>query len=754
MAVHSIISSLQPLLSQDIQGQIQASTSSSTGTLDLDDDVKRWVVIGLCLHSVLTPALRKYVSPIITQMYNVLVASDHINTQTSHHFLRYYLPTKTKLNYEAINNNKTLYGGQTGKYDRSVKNHIDLSKLFLQTHMAQYIAFDATCDSSALLAIIINIDQFPLAVREEANEVRSSIRNCWAHCNVMQWTPGKFVASFQLLESFIKTIGVNATEENRILGDIHNWKTNGTNFMNISMLGAELVSEIQTATQALTECTQDDSIETDSNFHRLQKQLIKIEKKFEELKTNTGKWLMEIGANVSGCRSIGTTEEKTLTHHANCLCRDAHQFEVNLWQQQDSKFVETDIVNDMIKFLETKHVAVVIGASGMGKSSIIHHIGLKFYQKEGWTVIPCHSPQEIISHYKEDEFLMFVIDNICGKYAVSGVDIENWINNRHILKMMLGKGKIKILASCRLEIFNEEKVQISLRPFISYTFDLSTKYRLSSKEKLAIAGKYLKSEDCEKLKEIIEIVTFSPLLCFLFSKYEDLSLHEFLKGPFNIFCHEWDNLKVVDPHKYCLLFIFVIFNGTINESLFEEPNVDVRNKLENVFENLNIDRSSALSQIRNKLHFCVGTYFIKIGKMYKVIHEKMFDFLCCYFGRNMTSFVIESATIEVLCERTQLQSLHRCRNMYTVIIAKKYENEYLQRFQKDIQTCSLYNSINNVNMKYRIYREQFLNIFKTMSKEAVKRILKNKNENGNNAFITLCSHGYDEIVQFFYIHGG
>lgn len=257
----------------------------------------------------------------------------------------------------------------------------------------------------------------------------------------------------------------------------------------------------------------------------------------------------------------------------------------------------------MIKFLETKHVAVVIGASGMGKSSIIHHIGLTFYQKEGWTVIPCHSPQEIINHYKEDEFLMFVIDNICGKYAVSGVDIENWINKRHILKMILGKGKIKILTSCRLEIFNEEKVQISLRPFISYTFDLSTKYRLSPNEKLAIAGKYLKSEDCEKLKEIIEIVTFSPLLCFLFSKYEDLSIHEFFKGPFNFFFHEWDNLKIVDPHKYCLLFIFVIFNGTINESLFEEPNDEVRNKLENVFVNLNIDRSSALYQIRNNYTF-------------------------------------------------------------------------------------------------------------------------------------------------------
>lgn len=58
-------------------------------------------------------------------------------------------------------------------------------------------------------------------------QVRSSIRNCWAHCNVMQWTQGKFVASFQLLESFIKTMGVNAPDENKILGDIHNWKTNG-----------------------------------------------------------------------------------------------------------------------------------------------------------------------------------------------------------------------------------------------------------------------------------------------------------------------------------------------------------------------------------------------------------------------------------------------------------------------------------------------------------------------------------------------
>ncbi|XP_052071822.1 uncharacterized protein LOC127710118 [Mytilus californianus] len=757
MAVHSIISSLQPILPQDIQGQIQASASSGTGTLDLDDDVKRWVVIGLCLHNVLTPALRIYVSPIITQMYTSLVSTDHINTQTSHSYLRIYLPTKTKLNYETINNNKTLYGGQTWKYDRCVKNPIDLSKLFVQTHMAQYIAFDSTCDSSALLAIIINIDQFPLAVQEEANEVRTSVRNCWAHCNFLQWTPTKFVASFQLLERFIKKMGVNATEENRILGDIHNWKTDGMNFMNISMLGAELVGEIQTATQALTECTQDDSIETDSNFHRLQKQLIKIETKFEEFKTNTGKWLNEIGTRLSDC-SINTdmTEVKNNTHYPNRMCYDAHQLEVNTWQEHDRKFVKTAIINDLLKYLEKEHFAIVIGASGMGKSAIIHHIALQICQKEGWTVIPCHSPQEIISHYKEYEFLIFVTDDICGKYAASEVDIENWINNRNKLKMMLGKNNIKILASCRLEIFNEEKVQRSLMPFLSCSFDLSTKYKLSLKEKLAIAGKYLKTEYCEKLEDILGSDTFSPLLCFLFSKYEQFTVHEFLNEPFNIFSSEWDELKVVDPHKYCLLFMFVIFNGTINESLFNETNEDERKKLKNVFENFNIDRCTPLSLIRKKLNFCVGTYFIKIGKMYKVIHDKMFDFLCCYFGNKMTSFVIKYSNIEVLCERTQLQSfntLHPCRTRNTVVVDSQYEMEYFQRFQKDIQH-GLQKALNIVQMKYKVCREHYLYILKTISKKSsLKQIINKKDENSNNAFIIACSYGYDAIVQFFISDG-
>ncbi|XP_071129881.1 uncharacterized protein [Mytilus edulis] len=202
MAVKNLMSSLKPILPQCIQGQLQTSASSSKSILDFDDDVKRWVVIGICLNSVLTPALRKYVTPIVDQMYKSLVKQYHIDNQQFQNYLKKHPPTNTMLNYEPINDNKKLYGRQRWKYDYNVKNPVDLSKLFLQTHMAEYVAFDEACDSSALLAIIINMDQFPLAVQEDAIKVRTAIRNCWAHCNVIQWDIAKFCVSFQLLESF------------------------------------------------------------------------------------------------------------------------------------------------------------------------------------------------------------------------------------------------------------------------------------------------------------------------------------------------------------------------------------------------------------------------------------------------------------------------------------------------------------------------------------------------------------------------
>lgn len=126
----------------------------------LDDNKKRWLVVGICLHSVISPTLRTFITPVLDTLYNSLVVSDNIDKQTYSTHLKKYVPTKTNLNYEAINTNSTKLVRnvkQYMQYDYKVYNAVDLSKLFVQTFMAHYTAIDDSCDSSALLGIIINI---------------------------------------------------------------------------------------------------------------------------------------------------------------------------------------------------------------------------------------------------------------------------------------------------------------------------------------------------------------------------------------------------------------------------------------------------------------------------------------------------------------------------------------------------------------------------------------------------------------------
>jgi hypothetical protein len=152
---------------------------------DLDDDTKRWLVVGICLHSVISPALRQYVEPVVTQVYKAVQQTHRIQTQTYPNYLERYPPTnKYSLNYESVNGNKQKYGTikqqyktRIKKYDFNITDAVEFSKLFLLPDMAHYTKFDLTCDASALLGIIININTFPQNVRIDAENV-----SCYCTC--------------------------------------------------------------------------------------------------------------------------------------------------------------------------------------------------------------------------------------------------------------------------------------------------------------------------------------------------------------------------------------------------------------------------------------------------------------------------------------------------------------------------------------------------------------------------------------------
>ncbi len=128
--------------------------------MTLDNNSRRWLVIGICLHNIICPVLRKFVEPVIDRLYISLKFSHNIGTQNHNNRLEWFGsgPRKKRLNYEGINNNKQNNRRNYRNYDYKVQNPVDLSKLFIGTVVSHYTAFDESCDSSALLGIIGNVD--------------------------------------------------------------------------------------------------------------------------------------------------------------------------------------------------------------------------------------------------------------------------------------------------------------------------------------------------------------------------------------------------------------------------------------------------------------------------------------------------------------------------------------------------------------------------------------------------------------------
>ncbi|XP_076079299.1 uncharacterized protein LOC143049581 [Mytilus galloprovincialis] len=224
---------------------------------DLEDNQKRWLLVGICLQSIVSTTLRNYTEPVVLSLYNALKRSHKIHTQTYPNQQKMYPKSTRQLNYEAINKNHSI--ARIGRkpdianYDYKVGNHVEFSKLFMQTYMAHYTAFDETCDLSALLSLIVSIDTFPQPVKNVAMKLRSDVRNPWAHCNFDEWDTIRYQTSFQLMHQLIKCLNLNKTDETNVLSELTKWETNGFLFLQGYSVDQIVVTELRQQTQILAE---------------------------------------------------------------------------------------------------------------------------------------------------------------------------------------------------------------------------------------------------------------------------------------------------------------------------------------------------------------------------------------------------------------------------------------------------------------------------------------------------------------------
>ena len=199
--------------------------ATATTSNFISDEERRWVVIGVCLTKVLTPALRNVLANEIPKWHQVLCQPPtEIDKQVYGRHKIQLNPSTLNLNYKNINNNHVIRLPRS--FDYTVKDPLSLAKLFVQPFMSKFTGFDQTMDISAVLSVIGEAAPF-IGAAAHAKTVRSDIRNEWAHCNFTNWTEAKFIAAFQSMESLLENVNLSTEEEQKLCDELNSWKDKG-----------------------------------------------------------------------------------------------------------------------------------------------------------------------------------------------------------------------------------------------------------------------------------------------------------------------------------------------------------------------------------------------------------------------------------------------------------------------------------------------------------------------------------------------
>ncbi|CAC5358310.1 unnamed protein product [Mytilus coruscus] len=675
-----------------------------------------------------------------------------MNQQTFASYLKRYPPTNKELNYEAINSNKDTFKWNRALYDYRIRSPVDLSRLFLETHMAHFTTFDDSCDSSALLGIIINIDRFPAVVQSDAAKIRSDIRNPWAHCDFTEWTTTKYADSLQLMGQLITNLRLSNRMENRILGELNRWATNGQNFLSGTRLDVEIVDEIRQQTHILSEYALRVCRETDNQFAIVQKELTELESKYKEHDVKL--------KNIE--TELQKQDEDPIPKHI----QEQIKIRVEDWEKNDKMFVTTRASDYVMECLQNKSCVTLTAPSGVGKSFISRHTALVL-QKEGYKIIPVYAPTDIRDYYKPGKQTVFIVDDICGNFTANQQQIDNWKQMLPVIATIIADKCCKIIGSCRLQVYKDDKFKI-LSPFKACECNLiSDKICLTSEEKNIIAKTYI-GTSVENIDELSQKCEFFPLLCSLYHGLENGDVKEFFNNPFNVYKNELENLSMRDDegnYKICSLALLVLFNNQLKEKWFQgKVSDEQRNIIEDICDACDINRSTSKAKLKKELETLDGTFICKQNGIYRALHDKLFDFLAHYFGHKMIECLIDHGDSGLVHERFICQKSTDDKNSNTdfiIEIPEDYFQSYSKRLIKDWSAGKVDAVFSNNNMKMSSFRQQLIQYLQQLDQidqvrlASTKDIVRPKEHDGpgTTPLTETCCNGYTDIVQWL-LHNG
>ncbi|VDI76645.1 Hypothetical predicted protein, partial [Mytilus galloprovincialis] len=442
--------------------------------------------------------------------------------------------------------------------------------------------------------------------------------------------------------------------------------------------------------------------------------------------------------------------------------RDQIQTQIEDWENKDKMFVSTRASDYVIECLQLGNSCLTLTApSGVGKSFIARHTALVL-KKEVYKIIPVRKPDDIEDYYQPGKKTVFIIDDICGNFTANQQQIENWEQLLPVINRIIADECCKIIVSCRLQVYKDEKFNILL-PFKSCECNLiSDKLGLTYVEKTNIANTYIGTSMTD-IHDLSQKCDFFPLLCSLYHEKKDVDVKDFFKNPFAVYKNELDKLNEHgDEGKYriCSLALCVLFNNHLEEKWFLGKVTKIQKQIiKDTCNACGLNSGISKVTLQHALDTLDGTFICKQIGIYRTVHDKLFDFLAHYFGQKMIECLIDHGDSDLVHGRFILQKLPDDKiNIidFIIEIQEDYLKSYLKRLINDWSVGKVRVIFMNNNMTLSSFRQQLLQHLKqldisqqvTLANTKDTVLPKDHHGSGDTPLIGACCYGYTDMVQW------
>ncbi|XP_052704012.1 uncharacterized protein LOC128180166 [Crassostrea angulata] len=358
------------------------------------------------------------------------------------------------------------------------------------------------------------------------------------------------------------------------------------------------------------------------------------------------------------------------------------------WKQDDFFFISTKACKDVEKNIKNRNLVIVTGHSGSGKSAIIHHIALK-YRVQGWVVKRLKKVEDIVDIYSSSRFQKYkticVFNDPFGKESFDELLNKPWQTYEEELKLYLKTAKL--IMSCRNHIISETRLT-RFNVYQSHIVDIDdNKNKLTVEEKRQILRTYkidknLSDEDCDK---IVEVETYFPLLCKLYSNKEDNGKKniKFFTEPVTVLTEEILGFRAKDRTKYCALALLVLFNNDICVSDLLKDS-DTENKFNHTLKLCGLPENTPPLAIRDSLNSLKGCFVKSIGDKYQFNHDFVMEVTTQVFGTDYPAEIIRYAETGFLRRRVRLGDCEKHNDSFSIYLSERYIEELGERLLNEL----------------------------------------------------------------------